>query len=144
MQRLFLDCNIYDALARDGETAALVRTALDGGLVKVIVNSVVKNELAASPFNGVPEIFAVELVSDHVAIPGLACPDLCRPGEGIIFREHIGNSHHGADAVNADTAHCEADVFVSDDRRARTRAQAHSGTLTCLTYDEFRRWIREI
>ena len=71
MQRLFLDCNIYDALARDGETAALVRTALDGGLVKVIVNSVVKNELAASPFNGVPEIFAVELVSDHVAYRAL-------------------------------------------------------------------------
>jgi hypothetical protein len=47
--------------------------------------------------------------------------DYARLGEGEIFSAHRGTSQQIKDAVIVDAADTDADVFVSEDRRARER-----------------------
>lgn len=144
MVKMLLDSNIYDLLAKDTRTCNLLQKACASSKVKVIASPVVRIELEDSPFGGIPDFFPVELVVDRVAIPGLAIPGLVTPGSGTIFSDHIGESKQTKDAVIADAAHTYANIFVSEDRRARTRLRELSGVCIALDYKEFQVWIEGV
>jgi hypothetical protein len=144
MHSLLLDCHIYDRLAIDQTTRDRVKTACAQNLIRVLVNPVILGELKSSPFGDIPDFFPLQLIADSVVVPGLAIPGLARPGKGKVFADHIGTSKQGKDAVIADSASNYADVFVSDDRRCRTRLQQIGTSCKCFTYPEFSHWIKEL
>jgi hypothetical protein len=144
MHTLLLDTNIYDSLANDQATRDRVKTATEQGILRVVINSIVRDELTKSPFRGIPDFFPVELIADSVMVPGLAIPGLARPGKGNVFAAHIGNSRQGKDAVIADSASNYADIFISNDGRNRKRLQKLGTSCTCFSYHEFAHWLERL
>ena len=144
MHKLLFDSNIYDRLAADETSRERVKSACEKNLIRVLVNSIIRDELIGSPFQQIPDFFPVELIADSVIIPGLAIPGLARPGSGEVFTGHIGTSRKGKDAVIADTASNYADIFVSGDQRFRTRLQKLNTSCKCFTYDEFVLWLKHV
>ena len=141
MNTIVLDSNIYDRLATDPTRCDCLRELIHQGLVEVLVSPVVHDQLLASPFNGVPSLFPVRLISEAVAIAGVAKAGLARVGTGEVFTQHLGASDQYEDAIIAETANCDAGIFVSEDNRCRKRLKTISATLQCLNYDEFAAWL---
>jgi hypothetical protein len=144
MHTLLFDTNIYDLLAGDQITCDRVKTGIARGSLRVVINSIVRDELAKSPFRGIPDFFPVELLADSVMVPGLAIPGLARPGKGNVFAAHIGSSKQGKDAVIADSASNFADAFISNDGRSRRRLQNLGTSCVCVSYHEFTRWLATV
>ena len=65
-----------------------------------------------------------------------------RLGDGRVFNEHRGASNQASDAVIADSADDLADIFVSEDRRARTRLKSASDRCVGMSYLDYRAWLR--
>ena len=143
MNKVVLDTNIYDILATDTDRCELLRELILNGAVEVLVSPVVHDQLEASPFKGLPTMFPVRLVSEAVAIVGVAKVGLARIGAGEVFTRHRGESSQYEDAIIADTAHSDADIFVSEDNRCRKRLKEISVDLKCLNYEEFSAWLDE-
>lgn len=141
MISVFLDSNIYDRLAVDPGRCFHLRELIHKDLVEVLVSPVVHDQLRASPFKDLPSLFPVRLISEAVAVVGVAKAGLARPGNGDTYKKHRGTSNQYEDAIIADTAHCDADIFVSEDNRCRKRLKTISSTLECLDYDEFAAWL---
>lgn len=141
MISIVLDANIYDVLAVDAERCFYLRELIQKGRVEVLVSPVVHDQLRAGPFKDVSCLFPIRLISEAVAVVGVAKVGLARPGNGNVYKEHRGASNQYEDAIIADTAHCDADIFVSKDKRCRQRLQTISSTLKCFDYDEFAAWI---
>jgi len=144
MYTLLLDTNIYDLLAIDQTSRDRVSTAIAQGILRVVINSIIRDELAKSPYRGIPDFFLVEIIADSVVVPGLAIPGLARPGKGDVFAAHIGSSRQGKDAVIADSASNYADIFVSNDGRNRNRLQRLGTSCTCFSYHEFTHWLERL
>lgn len=144
MQTVMLDGNVFDKLVPDDGTRFLIRAACEKKLVRVVISPVVMKELECSPFGGIPDFFPVDVIVESVAVAGLAIAGLARPGNGEIFSSHLGTSNKGGDAVIADSASSYADVFVSEDKRCRTRLQQICPSCKCLAYEEFRIWIANV
>ena len=141
MISIVLDANIYDKLAIDAERCFHLRELIHKGHVEVLLSPVVHDQLGAGPFKDVSSLFPIRLISEAVAVWGVAKFGLARMGNGNVYKEHRGASNQYKDAIIADTAHCDADIFVSEDKRCRKRLKTISSTLKCLDYDEFAAWI---
>lgn len=87
---------------------------------------------------GVPTWFPTMLIADAVFIVGHSRLDAARLGDGATYSAHLGGSRQIPDAVIVDAADNGADVFVSEDRRARERYAKLRDTGRALDYSRFR------
>jgi rRNA-processing protein FCF1 len=140
MKTAIFDTNVYDLLAKDQSTAAIIRSAVESGRLKVIVPRVVAEELQASPFYGVPPLFPIEHLGNTVAHCGLfACGD--RLGQGHVFNAHRGTSNKINDALVADVGDWNSDIVVSQDKRLRKRLNTQSIRCVAISYLEFKEFL---
>ena len=139
--RVLLDTNVYDRLAVDLSSRDRLCSSITCGRVTIIVSARIVSELAAGPLASVPDWLPVEHVVDSVFALGFGQLGGVRLGQGDVFRAHIGQSKQFSDAIIADTVSAEADVFVSDDKRCRTRVKRAIPLLHTMSFDEFSVWI---
>jgi hypothetical protein len=142
-RRFFLDANIYDRLETDDNTRGHIRRLVDGNSIEVVASPVVVAELRASPFKGIPEWFRVSVLPEGIAIAGIARSGMARASAGVVFKQHLGESRKGADAIIAHSANSMQAVLVSEDRRCRERLKSLSDPAHAMDYDEFRKFIEE-
>ena len=136
-----LDSNIWDKLAVDHGAIECIRKLCDAGRLQVLIPHTLFLELAASPFGGVPPWFPTHEIADGVFLPNHSRPGHARPGDGKAFSAHLGDSNKIADAVIVDAADIDADLFVSEDNRARARYAALRNGARSLDYSAFRHAI---
>jgi hypothetical protein len=141
MIKVVLDANIWDKLARDDDACERIRSMCESHLLEVVVSDTLLRELKASPFPGVPHWFPAQLTSDSVFVLDHSRLGFARLGDGEIFSAHRGDSKKVSDAVIVDAADSDADVFVSEDRRARDRYAMLRDWSKSLDYKRFRNEI---
>lgn len=141
MKRILLDGNIYDKLAADQQCRKLLAAHIAAGRVDVVATLVVVDELQESPFGGLPDWFPVTTEPESAFVLGHARLGMARLGSGDVFTAHRGDSGQTKDAIMADSAHALGDVFVSEDRRCRTRLASISTICDALNYEQFRAWL---
>ncbi len=139
--KLVLDANIWDKLAEDDQARDRIRSLCDAGDLEVVVPDTLLQQLAASPFSGVPEWFPTNVIADSMFVLAHSKLDFARLGNGEMFTAHRGSSQQITDAVIVDAADTDADVFVSEDRRARQRYARLRDHSRSLEYARFRREI---
>ena len=135
---IVLDSNIFDLLAIDADCLSNLNSLIDGQRWKVLAPATLLEELEASPFKGVPTWLTVEVGLDEVFILDHTKLGSGKLGHGGIFSEHKGESNNVKDAVIVDYAVKKADIFVSEDRRARNRLNNMQTSTRAYTYLEFK------
>jgi len=140
MKTLLLDGNVYDELAQDSATRADLIDFVTRGLLRVICTPTIQRELENSPFGGIPDWFPVHYELESVSVLPFQLGET-RLGPGDVYRAHRGDSQKRRDAEIADAADAYADVFVTQDRRCRKRAQECA--VSCQTFDfqDFKAWL---
>ncbi len=139
LTRAVLDSNIWDELEMDAEARERTQSLCDAGELEILVPATLLRELNDSPFDGVPTWFPTTIVSDSVFVLDHSRLDgTARLGEGEIFAAHRGESQNTADAIIVDAADSDADVFVSEDRRARFRYERLRDRGRALDFNRFR------
>ena len=141
MIRVLLDGNIYDKLAADDDTRALLASCVAADGVLVIATPIVIDELNDSPFEGLPSWFPIVVEPESVFVLGFARLGAARLGDGEVLTKHRGSSSKIKDAIIADSAASIADLFVSEDKRCRKRLEEMNTKCRALTYAEHRVWI---
>ena len=136
--KVVLDCNVWDCLAADQAARERVRVLCESGCVDVLVPDTLLQELRRSPFNGVPDWFPTTRTSDSVFVLDHSRLGSARLGNGETYTAHRGRSKSVRDSIIVDCADIEADVFVSEDRRARSRYARLRGDGRSLDYPTFR------
>jgi len=136
MKAVVLDSNIYDELEIDIETRELLSELVARGNLRVISTPRIRRELQDSPLQGIPDWFPVVHELESVSILPFRLGET-RLGRGEVFKAHLGESAKRADAEITDSANSYADVFVTDDRRCRKRAQDCAPLCQTLTYQDF-------
>ena len=131
------DANVWDKLALFTEVLGLIRRLCIAGKMEIVVPDTLHRELKVSPFQGIPDWFPVRIVSDSVFVLDHSVLNHARLGEGEIYREHLGESKQRNDAIIVDAADSDADISVSEDKRARTRYASLRGTEKSMDFDEF-------
>lgn len=144
MTKLVLDANIGDKLAVDDAARARMRQLCDSAVLAIIVPDTLQRQLQASPFAGVPDWFPVIEIPDSVFVLDHSHLGSARLGDGEVFTAHRGESRQVADAVIVDAADTDADVFVSEDRRARERYANLRGRGRALGYARFRAEVLDL
>ena len=142
MNRILLDCTIYDKLLLDAEARDSLHALIDDVRVKVIATPMVLDELREGPFGGLPDWFPITIEAETVTVLDYAVLDMTRLGGGDIYGEHRGESQKIPDAIIADSADALADILVSEDRRCRERLKKISTRCKGLDYREFREWLQ--
>jgi|SRR5450756_1453993 len=136
-----LDGNVYNKLRDDPDARAWAAECVSRGVLQVVATPVVLDELRASPFAGLPDFFPVAKEPEAVFVLGMARLGMARLGTGEVFTAHRGESAKTKDAIIAESADSLAEIFVSEDRRCRTRLARISSRCRALTYSEFREWL---
>ena len=136
--KALLDTNVWDKLALDASARNKIRTLCEIGAHEIVVPNTLLRELEESPFGGVPEWFPVTLITDSVGVWDHSQWDHARFSDGKMFRDHCGGSQNVSDAVIVSSADGDADIFVSEDNRARNRYATLRGKQRSLCYSEFR------
>ncbi len=136
--RVVLDCNIWDELNADPPARERTRQLCEAGAVAVVVPDTLHQQLIASPLNGIPNWFPTTSLSDTVFVVDHSRLDHARLGRGTAYADHKGDSRQVSDAVIVDCADTDADVFVSQDRRARERYARMRDRGPAMDYDRFR------
>jgi hypothetical protein len=139
--RVVLDCNIWDRLARDEEARLRIAALISLACHSILIPATLRRELEASHFGGVPTWFPVEGILDGVFVLNHSRLGEARAGDGVVFSDHRGESAQTSDAVLVDTAHLYADVFVTEDKRARRRYARVAGSSRSIDYSTFRAQI---
>lgn len=140
--KIIFDTNIYDLLANDTITCALVREMVESERLTVVVTRTIAEELWESPFHGIPSVFKTEYEGNTVSCCGIMCAgDRLGPGEA--FDAHLGNSIKQNDALIADAASWYADWIVSEDQRLLKRFCHLNTCCIPMSYDEFKRRLTE-
>ena len=142
MTTVLFDSNVYDRLENDKGARSAIENLSSLGKIRVIATPRVQDELASSPFGGLPEWFPVTVEPESVFVLDFARLGMERLGDGRVFNEHRGASNQASDAVIADSADDLADIFVSEDRRASTRLNSASERCVGMSYLDFRAWLR--
>lgn len=62
------DCNVFDQIAHDETARQRIRALVDAGALSVLVPPTLRDELARSPFAGVPPWFPWQAIPDSVFI----------------------------------------------------------------------------
>jgi hypothetical protein len=138
MIRAVLDANIWDKLAADDQARERIRSLCDATELEIVVPDTLLRQLEQSPFGGVPDWFPTDVIVDSVFVLDHSRLDSARLGEGDVFTAHRGKSRQISDAVIVDAADSDADLFVSEDRRARERYSKLSDPSRALNYFRFR------
>jgi hypothetical protein len=136
--KVVLDANVWDKLAEDQSARERVRSLCEASALEIIVPDRLLQELDASPFSGVPDWFAVSVIPDSVFVLDHSRLGFARLGDGDVSAAHKGKSQQVSDAVIVDVADNDADVFVSEDRRARERYATLRDRGRALDYGRFR------
>jgi hypothetical protein len=136
MVAVLLDSNIYDILAQDLSVRARINLLIDSERLTIIATRTVTEELAVSPFGGLPNFFPIELTGNTVAFAGIMCAG-DRLGSGEVYVAHLGKSQKRNDALIVDAAASKADWLVSEDGRLRHRARQIPLRCRILGYVEF-------
>lgn len=136
--KMVLDCNIYDLLAKDEECLKNLTFLIQHEEWKVLAPATLVDELADSPFQGIPNWVSVEKDLDSVFVLGYTKFGSGRLGNGEIFASHKGNSTKVKDAIIVDFAVKEADIFVSEDKRARKRLINMNVNIKVYDYNDFK------
>ena len=115
MKTVLFDCNIYDKLAVDVERCTRIAELIRSGTLRAIATPIVVDELAESPFGGLPDWFPIDVQAENVAVVGFARVGMARLGQGTVYSAHRGSSNNINDGILADSADALADVLVSED-----------------------------
>lgn len=78
------------------------------------------------------------MIPDSVFVVDHSRADHARVGDGATYKAHKGRSRKVADAVLADAADTDADIFVTEDVRARKWYDKLRGENRALDYSAFR------
>ena len=141
--KILLDSNIYTELSQDTEICLKLSSLIARGRIKIIISPIVRDELNASPFKGVPDFFPTETILEAVAVIGYARIGRCRISDGKTYLAHKGKSNKAKDAIIAETVLRESDVFVSSDKRCRSRLKKITSKCLIFTYNEFKNWLNK-
>ena len=144
MKNIVLDSNIFDLIDSDNGMKSCIAALVAGKKIKIIVPANVTRELTNSPYNGVPNWFPCEEIADSVFILDHTPLGEGRLGSGEVFNRHRGKSKKTSDAVIADTAATDADIFISNDKRARNRLKKIKSSCEAYDFDEFRTFLSGI
>jgi hypothetical protein len=90
-----------------------------------------------------PLWFKVIVEPEGIAISGLARSGMARSSGGAMYRQHLGESRQGFDAIIAHSAHSMGATLVSEHRRCRERLQRLADTGSAMTYSEFKAWLHQ-
>ena len=143
MKTVLLDGNVYHELARDTETRADLCDCVARGTLRVICTPGIERELRDSPFRGIPDWFPVHYELESVSILPFRLGET-RLGRGGVYRDHRGTSQQRPDAEIADAADTYADLFVTQDKRCRSRAGKYATRCRTLSFPDFRVWLRSL
>lgn len=132
---------IYDLLVEHQSISKRVDSLCRERKILVLVTPTIAKQLKASPFRGVPDIFPVKYIGESVLLSGGSVGD--RVGKGVLYKAHMGNSIQFEDALIADTADCDADLLVSNDKRLKNRMEALARRCKVLTFEGFQSWLDE-
>lgn len=138
MIRAVLDANIWDKLAADEQARERIRSLCEALQLGIVMPDTLLQQLEQSPFGGVPDWFPTDVIADSVFVLDHSRLDFARLGEGDVFTAHRGTSQQISDAVIVDAADSDADLFVSEDRRARERYAKLRDPTRALDYLRFR------
>ena len=138
MIKVVLDANIWDRLAEDVQARDQIRSLCEASALEIIVPDTVLQQLKASPFAGVSDWFPTNVIADSVFVLDHSRLGFARLGGGDVFTAHRGTSQQIPDAVIVDAADNDADIFVSEDRRARERYAKLRDRGRALDYARFR------
>lgn len=144
MYKVILDTNVWDKLSIDVTTRETLAKAIRKQLIEVIIPDTLARELNESPFQGVPNFFPVRLTADGMTILGHSRLGYSRLSDGKIYKQHLGNSNSIKDAIIAETADTNCDIFVSEDKRCIKRLKKISKECQCMAYDNFKEWLRSV
>ncbi len=137
--RIIFDNNIYDCI-KEHSLQEKIRNLVESQIVTVILPTTSNRERGEIPDKSIPAWFKTEEIGDTVFIADYSRVDIDCLGDGVIFTKHKGGSHKIADAVIADCANAYADIFVSEDKRARNRLENIS-KCKVMTFVQFKQWI---
>ena len=138
MKVVVLDSNIWDKLDVDELARESIRLLVKNDQLEVLVPDTLLRDLEASQFDGVPDWFPTSVVADGVFVLDHSRLGCARLGDGSVYEDHKGESRQVSDAVIVATVDAEADLFVSEDRRARNRYTRLRGEGRSLDYQRFR------
>lgn len=142
-RRFFLDGNIYNLLEADPVVCSEIGALVDRGLLEIVASPVLVTELQRSPFSGIPAWFKVVVQPEGIAISGLARSGMARSSSGAMYKQHLGASGEGFDAIVAHSAHSMGATLVSEDRRCRERLRRLASSSSAMTYVEFKTWLHQ-
>ena len=92
MNRIVLDANIWDKLAVDAPGRERLGSLVSASAIEIIVPDTLLQQLEASPFGGVPDWFAVNVIPDSVFVLDHSRLDHARLGDGEVFTAQRGES----------------------------------------------------
>ena len=144
MKKIVLDTNIFNHIESDDVIKTLINSLINSNKIEIIVPANVVRELNEGPFQGVPDWFEVKQITDSVFILDHTPLGEGRLGSGEVFSEHKGESKNISDAVIVDTAATDADIFVSNDKRARNRLKNIKSSFQVYDLEEFRTYLNGI
>lgn len=141
--KIVLDCNIYDILALDIECLTLLTSLFHKEDWTVLIPVTLLYELKNSKFKGIPDWIQAEEHLDSVTVYDHTKYDEGCYGDGDIYECHKGNSTKIKDAIIVDFAVNKADIFVSEDKRARKRLLKMGVEIQVYDYNEFKNLINQ-
>lgn len=144
MKKIILDSNIFDLVDTNDGVKSHISELIGAKKIKIITPANVVRELTNSPFNGVPNWFPTEQIPDSVFVLNHTRLGDGRLGSGEVFNEHRGESNKISDAVIADTVATDADIFVSNDNRARRCLGRIASSCEVYDFEEFCNYLNEI
>lgn len=142
-RQFFLDGNIYNLLEAEPVVCVEIGVLADRGQLEIVASPVLVTELRRSPFGGIPTWFKVVVQPEGIAISGLARSGMARSSTGVMYKQHLGGSGQGFDAIIAHSAHSMGATLVSEDRRCRERLKRLASSANAMTYAEFKTWLRQ-
>lgn len=136
--RVLLDCMEFDLLEKDVEAREKIRELCNQGKLEIIVTPKLIKELSGGPLRGVPDWFPITYRKESVVVSGHAFLGHGFLRKGEIYSKHRGDSEQEVpDAILAESANVYADVFVSEEKRARNRLSKFSVRCKGMTFTEF-------
>lgn len=137
MTKVVLDSNVWDKLALSTEAQNRILSLCNDRRMEILVPDTLHQELMSSPFKGIPDWFPIRIITDSVFVLNQSWLNHARLGEGKVYKQHLGESSQRKDAIIVDTTDTDADFFVSEDIRARTRYAALRGSEKSMNFREF-------
>lgn len=138
MITIIFDTNIYDQLAKDNETVAIINTLIQSGVIEVLKPRQVAEELSERP-DPLPDLMPTRAIGHSVGRAGIMrAGDFL--GNGAVYDAHKGTSKKSDDASIVDVASWIADWFVTEDNRCFSRFP--SG-VRCVPY-RFQRFCEQL